>query len=339
MTGIEQGAVLEYLDLASAGRRHDAVRLVLDALDDGVPASVVVTDLVGAAQREVGERWLRAEWSTADEHLVTSVSQAALEAVSHAKGAASEVGPTVVVACAESDWHGLPAQMFAELLRDQGLRTFHLGASTPADDVATFVGRRRPDAVAVTCNLALSYLGVARLVDAAHRSGTPAIVGGRAMTAARARVLGADGWAADAEEAASIVRGWVRSAPPVPDEATALDAGALALDEAAVSFADVAFDDLERRFPPLVTYDLRQRMRTREDLAYIVRYLAAARLVGDPEVFTDFCGWLTDLLEARGVPPRALAAGIESLLPHLRGIDEGAADLAIADNDPRWRIA
>jgi methanogenic corrinoid protein MtbC1 len=320
---IAEDVVHEYLAIALSGARYEAVRFALGLLDDGVPEATIVTDLLGAAQHEVGVRWHHHEWSTADEHLVTSVSQAVLEALS-STGAGAATEGAVVVACAEGDWHALPSQMFAELLRGHGQGTVYLGASTPADDVADYLSRRRPDALAVTCSLALSYLGTARLVDAAHQVGLPVIVGGSALTGERAAALGADAWGPDVGTAAAVLRGW-RQAPPVVDRAPVpLDPAALELESQAEELADRAFEDLSRRFPPMRRYDGRQLRRTREDLAYIVRYLAASRLVGDPTVFTSFRSWIVDLLEARGVPERAFTAGAASLAPLVRAVDDQA---------------
>jgi hypothetical protein len=78
-----------------------------------------------------------------------------------------------------------------------------------------------------------------------------------------------------------------------------------------------AFDDLADRFPLMGDYDARQLTRTREDLACIVQFVAAAHLVDDPGVLTELLGWQVQLLGARGVPRSALVAGLESLAPLL----------------------
>jgi hypothetical protein len=69
-------------------------------------------------------------------------------------------------------------------------------------------------------------------------------------------------------------------------------------------------------------YDTRQLTRTREDLVFIARFVAAAQLVDDDTVLTEFLDWLAELLEARGVPRVALTAGLEALQPLLDQIDE-----------------
>ena len=80
----------------------------------------------------------------------------------------------------------------------RGFAVSFLGASAPADHVASFLSRRRPDALAVSCAMAPFFGGVIRLADAAHRHGIPVLAGGQALGRAQARgaaCLGADAWA------------------------------------------------------------------------------------------------------------------------------------------------
>jgi hypothetical protein len=67
----------------------------------------------------------------------------------------------------------------------------------------------------------------------------------------------------------------------------------------------------------MAIYSPRQLERTKEDLAYIVRFAAAAQRVDDHAVFTEFLDWLADVLQARGVPKTMLVNGLEALVPLL----------------------
>lgn len=322
-------AVDAYLELALRGEQHRAVRSVVGLLPDGLPASVVITELLAPAQREVGERWHRGELSSADEHLVTGISQASLEAVAAASGRHDGAG-LVLVACAEGDWHALAAHLFAELLRDAGWQVLRLGPSTPAEDVATFIQRRRPQAVTVTSNLALSYVGTSRLVDAAHAHGVPVLAGGRALDLHRAASLGADGWARDSSGAVHVLDQWRTRPPAVDTRPVPLDRRALQLDTQAAHIGARAFERLEDQLPVLAVHDRRRRQRTREDLVHTVQFLAAARLVDEPEVFTEFWSWLRELYVARGVSEHLLRAGVRQVHPLVAPVDEAAAELLTA---------
>lgn len=320
---VPAGAVDTYLELALSGQQRRAVRYVQDLLHDAVPAAALVTDLLAPAQREVGRRWHRGELSTADEHLITGVSQACLESLSSGSSWLDATG-LVLVACAEGDWHALAAHMFAELLRDAGRGVLYLGPSTPAEDVSSFIERRRPEALTVTCNLALSYVGTSRLVDVAHTHRIPVLAGGRALDAHRATQLGADGWASDHRSAVRVLDQWRTQRPAVGGDPVQLDQSALELDALATTIGERAYPVLEDRFPRMAAYDQRQRARTLEDLVYIVRYIAASRLVDDPALFDEFRSWLEELLVARGVPEEALTAGIAALAPFVAEVDAKA---------------
>jgi diguanylate cyclase (GGDEF)-like protein len=320
--------VAPYLDDAVRGRRRPAVRIALGLLDSRVPRGQIVDDLLAAAQREVGERWYRNELNAADEHLATGVAAAALDAL------ASEVEPSAgdgltVVTCAEGDWHSLAAQMVGESLRDHGVGVAVLGASTPAEVVSEFLARSGGDSLAISCSLPIFFPGVVRLVDAAHAKGIPVIVGGRAFGNGpnRAVRLGADAWAASAGDATTVLAEWRLNPPAITGEPTALDPVATRLAAQADALAGAAIDDLPARFPPMADYDARQLTRTREDLVFIVQYLAAATLAADPEVFTSFLGWLQNLLAHRNVPAQALIIGLEALHPLVEAIDAHAGSL------------
>lgn len=323
-------AVEAYLKQAVHGDGRAGARLALDLIDNGVPSGDVIVNLLAAAQREVGERWLANRWTVAEEHLASGVSQKALDAVAHAIVPPASTG-LIVVACAEGDWHSLPAQMFAEMLRAEGFAVAFLGASTPADQVAAFLPRQRPDALAVSCNLPLFFGGVTRLVDAAHRHDLPVLAGGQALgrEPTRAVRLGADAWAPGIDGAVAVLRGWLHEPPRVSDEATSFDTAAVQLDLSAAEIAAEALQSLFADYPPMASLNEGQLARTRADLAYITRFAAAARLVGDRAVLTEMLDWLRVFDANRGEHAVALNAGLTALAPVIRRTDPEAARLVL----------
>jgi methylmalonyl-CoA mutase cobalamin-binding subunit len=236
-------------------------------------------------------------------------------------------GSLTVVTCAEGDFHALAAQMFGELLREHGLGVAVLGASTPTDVVAEYLVRSGADSLAVSCSVPIFFPGALRLIDAAHRLGIPVIAGGPAfgIDPRRAERLGADAWALTVADAAAILLGWKSEPPSVSRGPTPVDPVALRLTAQADALGGAAFDGLTARFPPMADYDERQITRTREDLVFIVRFLAATLLAADQAIFGDFLDWLRNLLVQRGVPPQALIAGLEALRPVVEAVDTGAA--------------
>ncbi len=315
-----------YLRDAVLGNRRAAVRLTLDLLDRRVSRELIVVDLLAAAQREVGQRWYCNELTPADEHLASGVTAAALDTL---MGETSQPpgGSLTVVTCAEGDFHSLAAQMFGELLREHGVGATVLGASTPAEVVAEFLVRSGADSLAISCSVPLFFPGTVRLADAAHRQGIPVIAGGPAFGhgPGRAERLGADAWALTAADAAAILLGWRSEPPSVNRDPTPVDPVALRLTAQAEALGGAAFDGLAARFPPMAGYDERRMARAREDLVFIVQFLAATLLAADQAIFGDFLYWLQNLLVQRGVPAQALIAGLEALRPVVEAVDTGAA--------------
>jgi diguanylate cyclase (GGDEF)-like protein len=315
-----------YLRDAVLGHRGPAVQLALDLLDRRVPRERIVVDLLAAAQREVGRRWYCNELTPADEHLATGVTAAALDMLMDETTPLAEGSPTVVT-CAEGDFHALAAQMFGELLREHGLGVTVLGASAPADVVAEYLVRSGADSLAVSCSVPIFFPGALNLIDAAHRQGIPVIAGGPAFGTGprRAERLGADAWALTAADAATILLAWKTEPPPVTRDPKPADPVGLRLSAQADALGGAAFEGLAARYPPLADYDERQLARAREDLVFIVRFLAASLLADDHAIFTDYLDWLQNLLGRRGVPPQALIAGLEALWPVIEAVDTGAA--------------
>jgi methanogenic corrinoid protein MtbC1 len=311
------------LELILGRRRDDAVELVRSAARDAGLAAAV--KLLAQAQRAVGDLWQQNELTVADEHAATAIADLALAAAClEARCRPSALKGIVVVACAEEEWHVMPARMFAEQLRPAGWDVIFLGASTPADHLRRFVAAEQPTAVAVSCTVPIFLHGARRSISASHAAGVPVLAGGAAFGAApdRAAALGADTWASTPDDAVITLSRWVSDKPPLAqplvDDAPALAAGA-----ERPLIVERAMSALASRFPPLADYTTTQLARTGEDLDYILRFAEASLLAGDDSIATGFAGWLKSVLAARGLPDGIVPLGIDVLrecLPH--GLNE-----------------
>jgi hypothetical protein len=101
------------------------------------------------------------------------------------------------------------------------------------------------------------------------------------------------------------------------------------LDLSAAEIADEAFESLSADYPPMASFNDSQLARTKEDLACITQFIAAARLLADRTVLTEILDWLRTLLANRGVPPMALDAGLGALVPIIGRTDPAATQLAL----------
>ncbi|WP_249044837.1 cobalamin B12-binding domain-containing protein, partial [Crossiella equi] len=146
-----------------------AVSTVEDLLAVGTDPVEVLVDVIAAGQRVVGTRWQRGEWTVAQEHAATAVAVAATRAVRRTVDRLPRTRGSVVVACAEREWHELPAMIIGCALRAAGWDTTVLGASTTPARLNQHLHDHGPDATAVSCSV-LGALPAAVLASMKRRA-------------------------------------------------------------------------------------------------------------------------------------------------------------------------
>ncbi|MET8308773.1 cobalamin-dependent protein [Micromonospora sp. NPDC005173] len=324
------GAYPSYLDCLADADEYAAIDVALGLLDAGVPAERVLLDLVAPAQAEVGERWARNEWSVAQEHAATHISERVVAAVAvHAKP--RPAGGRVVVACMDGEWHALPPRLVAEVLRLRGWQVTFLGASVPAAHLVSYLHRHDAHAVALACALPMRLPHAHRMIEACRRSDVPVVVGGRGfgVDGRWARRLGA-AWAPDAPSAAELIADEraLRRVPPAQLSHLTDDEYA-GLVRRRGELIDSALADLRERVPAARAYMAAQLDSTVSDLGHVVDFLAAALYVDDASLFTEFVEWLVGILTSRGVPVAAVDLPLAHYAAALRDFPRAVHALAL----------
>jgi methanogenic corrinoid protein MtbC1 len=279
-----------------------ALEVVDEALAGGADPIALLTEVVGAAQRVVGERWQRGEWSVAQEHAATAVATAATEAIARQVRQQPPRRGRVIVACAEREWHALPAMMIDCALRSAGWDTTLLGASTPALRLNQYLQDVGPDALAVSCSMLGSLPTTRRFIEASTAAGIPILVGGPAFGSddVRAKSLGATAWAADAVGAIEAIEGLpavVPAADPLPEEAVA--------EQAAL---ELGHSELLAGITAAWPTDGLEADLVKDSVEQLLHSVWAALLTGDPRPIPQTVWWLSGLLESRRVPSTSLNA-------------------------------
>jgi methanogenic corrinoid protein MtbC1 len=301
----------DYLRCLDAADEIGAIDVALALLDAGVPAERVLLNLVAPAQAQVGEWWARNEWSVAQEHAATHVSERVVAAV------AAAVRPRatrerVVVACLDGEWHALPARLVAEVLRLDGWDVTFLGASVPSPHLVSYLHRHDPRAVLLACALPMRLPHAFRAIEACRRTDVPVLVGGRGFGSDGrwARKLGV-AWAPDARAASALLS--TPSLDVASSDAALHDAEYAGLVGARVELIDLALERLD-----LKRYSPAQVDATVADLGYIVDSLAAAVYVDDTSLFGEFVSWMRTVLASRGVPLHTVELTFDVMADRLR---------------------
>jgi methanogenic corrinoid protein MtbC1 len=201
-----------FLDALVRGDRRSANQLVDRVLDRGASLRDLYVGIMQPALREIGRRWEENEFSVADEHLATAITQWAMgRAFERVYRWHDSRTPSLIGACVDEERHQIGLRMLCDLLELEGWDTTYLGASVPTESLVDMVRKRRPDVVALSAAIAPHLPRIRSAIAAVRQSGvepTPLIVvGGRAVNgdAGLAARLGADLTAANAAEAVDLL--------------------------------------------------------------------------------------------------------------------------------------
>jgi methanogenic corrinoid protein MtbC1 len=128
--------------------------------------------------------------------------------------------PTAVVSCAQGELHELGARMVSDFLELDGWNVHFFGANMPSSETLEAVEEIRPDVVFLSVTMLFHVRDAAALI-ARLRERMPArppwiLVGGYPFKTDDElwRKVGADGSAADAEDAAELGARLLKAAPP-----------------------------------------------------------------------------------------------------------------------------
>jgi len=174
-----------YFQALLAGDRRAALRLVVDeGIARGFPVQRLQSEIVQAAQREIGTRWERNEISIAQEHMATAISHLVLSRLFEEAEAAPRLGRRVVVACVQGERHEFPARLVADYLDLGGFDVTFLGADVPTDDLLRLLRAHLPDLLALSVTMSFNAPALRATVERvrAEMPSMPVMVGGHALT-------------------------------------------------------------------------------------------------------------------------------------------------------------
>lgn len=317
----DQTPVLEvYLSTLDPPDMHAARRVAINSLDAGMAPDLFIDTILRPAQTEVGRRWHDNEWTVSQEHAATAISDAVLTLISLRIPQIEQSHATIVVGCVEGEWHTTPARMLTTTLAASGYDVTFLGPSLAAAPFARSLHDIQPFAALLSCTNPINLPAARRTIDIAHQAGVLVIIGGAALDAGgtRARALGADAWATNANDAGSMLARW-DAAQPACAQAAALCPEGAELEIPQPGLIEDCLDELIQRAPNLADMTEAQFARTRQDLAYILQFCSAALITQDHTVLDEFTIWLRDLLAHRNVPAQTIRTSYQSIAAVLGG--------------------
>lgn len=200
----------EYLNALLRGERHEASRLVLEAVESGTNVRDIYLHVFQRSQHEIGRLWQMNLLSVAQEHYCTAATQLIMSQLySHIHRGAKN-GHKLVATCVAGDLHEIGVRMVSDFFEMEGWDTFYLGANAPTQSVLETLADREADVLAVSVTITPHVRAATSLIDAVRSS--PAtrdvkiMVGGYPFNIAPGlwEKVGADACARDALESVSV---------------------------------------------------------------------------------------------------------------------------------------
>ncbi|MBV9924253.1 MAG: cobalamin-dependent protein [Acidobacteria bacterium] len=155
-----------YIEALLAGRRHEASRLVLEAVEEGVGVRDVYLHVFQRAQREVGRLWQLNLLSVAQEHYCTAATQLVMSQLYPRIFSTERNGRTLVATCVAGDLHEIGLRMVADFFEMEGWDTFYVGANAPAASVVQAIAERDADVLAVSATITSHVRALRELIAA-----------------------------------------------------------------------------------------------------------------------------------------------------------------------------
>lgn len=204
------GLATEYLDALLKGDRQVASRLILDAVDQGVPIKNIYLHVFQRSQHEIGRLWQMNQISVAQEHYCTAATQLIMSQLYPYIFATERIGRQLVATCVGGELHEIGIRMVADFFEMEGWDTYYLGANTPTESIVRTVAERDADVLGVSATMTFHVSAVAALIANVRASeagkAVKILVGGYPFNVAPNlwRQVGADGCAHDAQEAIGL---------------------------------------------------------------------------------------------------------------------------------------
>jgi methanogenic corrinoid protein MtbC1 len=200
----------DYLSALLRGDRHRASEIVMSAVEAGTPIKQIYLNVFQPVQREIGRLWQTNQISVAQEHFCTAATQLIMSQLYPRIFSGERVGHSLVATCVGGELHEIGVRMVADFFEMEGWDTYYLGANTPTESVISTVEQREPDILAISTTITMHVSEVAALIERVRANGAGSdvniLVGGYPFNTSSQlwRQVGADAYAADAQEALQV---------------------------------------------------------------------------------------------------------------------------------------
>jgi MerR family transcriptional regulator, light-induced transcriptional regulator len=199
-----------FIKLLLNGERHVASRLILDAVDSGIPVKDIYLHVFQPSQRELGRLWQLNQISVAQEHYCTAATQLIMAQLYPRIFRTEKNGRKIIATSIGGELHEIGVRIIADFFEMEGWDTYYLGANSPTTAIVQAIADRGADLLAVSATMTFHIRAVESLIATVRTSvrsnDVKVLVGGYPFNLEPElwKRVGADAYAADASEAVAV---------------------------------------------------------------------------------------------------------------------------------------
>lgn len=200
----------ELKDALINGRKEEAVELTEKALEEGISARHLISNVILPASKVVGDRYEHGEFFLSElvqygDTLKVVMGPIMAKLKEEIGDERQERVGRVVLATVKGDLHDIGKNIVRLFLEGNGFEVLDLGVDVPAEKVIDVAIEYNADIIALSCLMSVTRDGVKEVIDELSRRGLRSrfavLVGGRSTSEKWAGQIGADRWAPDAVNA------------------------------------------------------------------------------------------------------------------------------------------
>jgi len=197
----------KYLSLLLAAKRQDAINMVIEFVEDGLPLRAVYLDIIQPVLYEVGRLWQVNKIDIAEEHYCSASTQLLMSQLFPYTLHRTPSKYKMIGCCLGSELHEIGMRVVCDFFELEGWDTYFTGAITPSDSLVEQIKKQSPDLVCLSSTMHYGVHEAREIINDIKSindiQNTKIMVGGLSfiMNPHLYKLVGADATAADAQEA------------------------------------------------------------------------------------------------------------------------------------------
>jgi len=203
--------IQEVYQAVMSGAMAGTAGIVQEAIDAGIPADTILKEGLIAPMGEIGQLFEAGEVYVPEMLISAKSMKFGLELL-RPHLVAADVQPLgkVVIGTVQGDLHDIGKNLVGMMMEGAGFEVIDLGSDVKPEEFLEAVKQHKPDIVALSALLTTTMgkmrTSINMLEDAGVRDELKVLIGGAPVTQEYADEIGADGFRADASQAATLAK-------------------------------------------------------------------------------------------------------------------------------------